>query len=69
MRLSSLELLDKLQICYGLPMLEVFREADLFTVLLKMYALYPYNDIGLRYVTSIISYALDHTLAKGFTKK
>ena len=50
-------------------MLEVFREADLFTVLLKMYALYPYNDIGLRYVTSIISYALDHTLAKEITKK
>ena len=50
-------------------MLEVFREADLFTVLLKMYALYPYNDIGLRYVTSIISYALDYTLAKEFTKK
>ena len=69
MRLSSLELLDKLQLCYGLRMLEVFKEADLFTVLLKMYALYPYNDIGLRYVTSIISYALDHTLAQAITQR
>ena len=69
MKLSSLELLDKLQLCYGLRMLEVFREADLYSVLLKMYALYPYSDIGLRYVTSIISYTLDHTLAKAITQK
>ena len=64
MRLSEIELLDKLQLCYGLRMLEVFREADLFSMLLKMYALYPYNDIALRYVTNIISFALDHKLAK-----
>ena len=31
MRLSALELLDKLHLCYGIRMLEVFREADLYT--------------------------------------
>ena len=31
---------------------------------MKMYALYPYNDMALRYVTNIISYSLDNTIAK-----
>jgi hypothetical protein len=64
MRLAALELLDKLQLCYGLRMHEIFKEADLFTSLLKMYALYPYNDIALRYVTSIFMFALDPKIAK-----
>ena len=64
MRLSALELLNKLQLCYGIRMLEVIKETDLFSSLLKMYAMYPYNDIALRYVTSVISYALDPALAK-----
>ena len=64
MRLAALELLDKLQLCYGLRILEVFKEVDLFTSLLKMYALYPYNDIALRHVTSIFMYALDPKIAK-----
>ena len=64
MRLGALELIDKLNSCYGLPMLEVFKEADLFTSLLKLYALHPYNDIAHRYVTNVITFALDHSLAK-----
>ena len=63
MRLSALELVDKLQLSYGLRMREVFREADLFSSLLQMYALYPYNDMGLRHVTSIISYSMDPEMA------
>ena len=31
MRLAALELLDKLHLCYGVRMLEVFKEADLYT--------------------------------------
>ena len=69
MRLAALELIEKLQTCYGLRMLEVFKEADLFSSLLKMYALYPYNDIALRYVTNVISFALDPKLAKAMVLK
>lgn len=50
-------------------MLEVFKEADLFSKLLSMYALFPYNDMALRYVTSILSFALDHKLAKEMCEK
>ena len=49
--------------------MEVLQEADLYSSLLKMYALYPNNDIALQYVTSIISYAIDHKLAKEHTDK
>ena len=69
MRLSALELLDKLQMCYGIRILDVIKEAELLPELLKMYAVYPYNDIALRHVNSIISYALDTTLAKAITEK
>ena len=68
-RLAALELIEKLQTCYGLRMLEVFKEADLFSSLLKMYGLYPYNDIALRYVTNVISFALDPKLAKTMVLK
>jgi len=44
-------------------MLDVIKEADLFQSLLKIYELFPYNDIVLRHVTSIIAYALEPTLA------
>ncbi len=69
MKLAALELIDKLQNCYGLRMLEVFRDADIFSSLLKMYALYPFNDIALRHVTNVISYALDPELAKAMGTK
>ena len=69
MRLAALELVDKLQLCYGLRMLEVYRDADLYASLLKMYAQYPYNDMALRLATSVLSYALDHKLAKIMTAK
>lgn len=63
MRLAALELLYKLQLCYGVRMLEVIKEADLFPSLLKMYELYPYNDVALRHVTMILLFALDTDLA------
>ena len=50
-------------------MLEVFKDADLFTSLIKMYAFYPYNDMALRLVTSVISSALDDKLAKAMAAK
>ena len=50
-------------------MLEVFKDADLFTSLIKMYAFYPYNDMALRLVTSVISSALDDKLAKTMAAK
>ena len=64
MRLTALELLDKLQSCYGLRILEVYKDSDIYVSLMKMYAFYPYNDMALRYVTSIIAYALDNQIAK-----
>mgnify|MGYP000616112439 CR=1 FL=1 len=72
MRLSALELLDKLQLCYGIRMLDVFKEAadsDLYSSLIRMYARYPYNDIALRHVTSIIAYSMDHDLAKQMSER
>ena len=69
MRLAALELIEKLNSCYGLPMLEVYQEADMFTSLLKLYALHPYNDIAHRYVTNVIAFALDHNLAKAQSDK
>lgn len=50
-------------------MLEVIKETSLFPTLIELYARYPYNDIALRHVTSIISYALDPALAKAMTEK
>jgi len=64
MRLAALELLDKLHLCYSIRMLDVFREADLYTSILKFYALYPFNDIALRLVTNILAYAIDESLVK-----
>ena len=69
MRLSALELIDKLQLNYGIRMLEVIKETDLFPSFLKMYALYPYNDIALKHVTNLISYALDPALAKTLNER
>lgn len=69
MRLSAIELLDKLQLSYGIRMLDVIKEADLFPSLLQMYALYPYNDIALRHVTNLISFALDPALAKTLSER
>lgn len=69
MRLSAIELLDKLQQSYGIRMLDVFKETgSLFPSLLEMYARYPYNDIALRQVTNIIAHALDSELAKTMKK-
>ena len=50
-------------------MLEVFKEADLFSSLIKMYAFYPYNDMALRLVSNILSSALDDKLAKSIAQK
>ena len=69
MRLSAIELLDKLQLSYGIRMLDVIKEADLFASLLQMYALYPYNDIALKHVTNLISFALDPALAKTLSER
>ena len=69
MRLSAIELLDKLQLSYGIRMLDVIKEADLFPSLLKMYALFPYNDIALKHVTNLISFALDPALAKTLSER
>ena len=68
MRLAALELLEALHKYYGVRMLDVYREADIYTSLIKFYALYPYNDIALRYVTSILAHALDIELAKTMLK-
>ena len=64
MRLAALELLHKLHLSYGLRMLEVIRDADLYPSLLKMFELYPYNDVALRHCTNIILFAIDHKIAK-----
>jgi len=69
MRLAALELLEKLQLCYGIRILEVFKDADLFTSLIKMYAFYPYNDMALRLITSVLSSTLDDKLAKAMNAK
>ena len=65
-RLSALELLDKLQLSYGLRMLEKFKDEDLYSTLMKMFALYPFNDIAHRYIVNIISFALDKKIGKKF---
>lgn len=69
MRLAALELLDKLQKSYGLRMLCVYKEADLFTTLLKLYSLYPFNDVAHSLVTSILAHALNRELALAAEKK
>ena len=50
-------------------MLEVFKESDVYTALMKMYALYPYNDMAHRYVTNIVCYGLEPKLAKKLLEK
>ena len=69
MRLAAIELLDKLHMSYGLRMLEQFVEDDVFTILLRMYDLYPFNDVALRCVTNIIAHALDNKLASEIHQK
>ena len=38
----------------------------MFSTLLKMFALYPFNDIAHRYITNIISFALSEKIGKKF---
>lgn len=63
-RLAELELLDKLQACYGIRILETYKETELITALVKLYALFPFNDMAMRYVTGILANTLDTGLAK-----
>ena len=67
-KLSALELLNKLNKCYGIRMLETFKEADLFATLLEYYEVFPYNDIALKIITNIVAYALDSKSAKAVDK-
>ena len=67
-KLSALELLDKLHKCYGIRMLEAFKEADLYSTLLEYYEVFPYNDIALKLITSIFAHTLDHKEAKAADK-
>lgn len=68
-KLSALELLDKLHKCYGVRMLEAFKEADLYSTLLEYYEVFPYNDIVLSIITNIIAYTLDWKAAKAAEKE
>ena len=68
-KLSALELLDKLHKCYGIRMLEAFREADLYSTLLEYYEVFPYNDIALKLITNIFAHTLDHKAAKAADKE
>ena len=63
MRLASLELVEKAMRCYGIRMLKTFEDADFFSTLLKLYGLYPFNDIALSLVTNILAHAIDFKLA------
>ena len=63
-KLYALELLDKLHKCYGIRILEAFREADLYSTLLEYYEVFPYNDIALKLITNIFAHTLDHKAAK-----
>ena len=67
-KLAALELLDKLHKCYGVRMLEAFKEADLYSTLLEYFEAFPYNDIALKLITNIIAYTLDAKAAKAAEK-
>ena len=63
-KLTALELLNKLLKCYGVKMLETFKEADLYSTLLNYYEVFPYNDIALKLVTNIFARSINHQAAK-----
>ena len=58
-KLTALELLNKLLKCYGVKMLEIYKEADLYSTLLNYYEVFPYNDIALKLVTNIIARSIN----------
>jgi len=64
LRLQTAELLRRALICLGPRMLSVYMEADLFSVLLKLYALYPFSDMVLSMITSVLAHGLDFDKAK-----
>ena len=68
-KLSALELLEKLHKCYGIRMLEAFREADLYSTLLEYYEVFPYNDIALKLISNIFAHTLDYKSAKAADKE
>lgn len=59
-KLTALELLNKLLKCYGIKMLETFKEADLYSTLLNYYEVFPFNDIALKLVTNIFARSINH---------
>ena len=63
-KLTALELLNKLLKCYGVKMLEIYKEADLYSTLLNYYEVFPYNDIALKLVTNIIARSINQQAAK-----
>ena len=71
MRLFSLALIDKAVRCLGLKLLIALEEngGDLFQTLLRLYGLYPFNDMALSYVTSILAHALDYDIADELEKE
>ena len=63
-KLTALELLNKLLKCYGVKMLEIYKEADLYSTLLNYYEVFPYNDIALKLVTNILARSINQQAAK-----
>ena len=63
MRLASIELTEKAVRCFGVKMLKAFTDTDLYQSLIKLYGIFPFNDIVMSLITSILSRAIDFTLA------
>ena len=45
-------------------MLEIYKEADLYSTLLNYYEVFPYNDIALKLVTNILARSINQQAAK-----
>ena len=64
MRLASLQLLDKAFRCYGMKMLKVYEESDIYKSLLRFYGIFPFNDMAHQMITNILAFALDFKQAQ-----
>ena len=59
MRLVSIELLEKAMHFFGIKMLKVYEDAELYSTLIKFFGIFPFNDIALKTVSNILAHALD----------
>jgi len=62
-KLTLLQFLNKVSMAFGSDIRTIFRDNDLYALLLDVFETYPLHDLALQEVTSIFSHLLTNTKA------